>query len=137
SARPLATTLAALHGVALAAALATLRHGQGSSRLCGRGGRVDCESVLSSPYAHVAGVPVAGVGVAGCGAALLVLATAAVAPAATALAAASLSFAAALPASLAFIVAQAGLRRICILCMAVHTSVILGAAAFGLGAGTG
>lgn len=105
-----------------------------SSALCGRGKLTDCESVLSSRFARVAGIELSVLGL-GFFASSLVLPAAGVVLDAgsrtrlfTWLAVAHL---AAVPAALVLIGLQVWpLRRLCLLCMSVH-AVILSAAALG------
>jgi uncharacterized membrane protein len=124
--------LAVLSGVGLAAALAALAwsRGAGASFLCGGGGPLDCESVLLSPWARPAGVPLAGLGTAFFGTLLLLLCTAALTggPAPPWLAGAA--FLPTLPLSALLVVTQVRMRRLCTLCMVVHAVDITGAAVF-------
>lgn len=120
--------LAALGFSASAAAL-TLSQGGRASRLCGAGGALDCESVLRSPYARIAGVPLAGVGFAFFGAVLLLLCAAALRGPAPVWTAGAL-FLPTLPASAVLVALQIRLRRFCALCMTVHAVNLAGAATF-------
>jgi uncharacterized membrane protein len=132
AARLATAVLAALSTLGLGASVAALRWTRdgATSALCGSGGRIDCGSVLRSPYARLAGVPLAGVGVAFFGALLLLLGASALAGGAASVWLAGAAFVPAAPASLALIAVQARLRHFCALCLVVHGVNLAGAAAF-------
>ncbi len=101
---------------------------RGSIPGCRRGKLVDCESVISSPYSKVAGIPMSEIGVSFFAAILLLVATAAAAPGRASLwDALALAYAAALPFALVLVAVQVAMRRFCTLCLAVHGVVVAGA----------
>ena len=131
-ARVAIAVLAALVVVGLGASVAALRWTRdgATSALCGNGGRIDCGSVLRSPYARLAGIPLAGLGVAFFGALLLLLGASALAGGAASVWLTGAAFVPAAPASLALIAVQARLRHFCALCLIVHGVNLAGAVAF-------
>lgn len=120
--------LSALGLAASTAALVWARGGK-ASFLCGSGGRLDCESVLLSPYSQVAGIPLAGFGFAFYGAVLLLLCTA-FTGSVTPVWAAGVAFVPTLPISVLLLFVQRRLRRFCTLCVTVHAVNVAGAATF-------
>jgi len=116
---------------AVGASLTALRWKRGqASALCGTGGPVDCESVLLSDQAYVAGVPLSGLGTAFFGACLVLQATMALGTGAAPLWLAGAAFACALPFSVLLMGVQVWLRRLCTLCLTVHAVNAAGAALF-------
>jgi len=131
-ARLVSAVLSGLAGVGLAAALAALSwtHGGKASFLCGGNGPLDCESVLRSPWARPAGVPLAGLGTAFFGALLLLVATSALTGSTAPPWLVGAAFLPTLPLSVLLVVAQVRMRRLCTLCMVVHAVDLTGAALF-------
>ncbi|QRN95162.1 hypothetical protein JRI60_39720 [Archangium violaceum] len=127
--------LAGLTALGLAASLTALAwtRGQKASVLCGGGGPVDCESVLLSDWARIAGVPLSGLGAAFFGASLLVQCTSALSGSVAPAWLAGAAFLPTLPVSALLVVVQLRMRRFCTLCMAVHAVDAAGAAVFLLG----
>ncbi len=91
-----------------------------SPGLCRRGRFVDCESVLTSRFANFLGFPLSELGSAFYGAILLLLMAASVPGAPDAVAAAGVVFIFSIPVAVGLIGTQVLMRRICILCVAVH-----------------
>ena len=116
-------------GAASLAALAWTRGGA-PSFLCGGGGAIDCESVLQSPWARPAGVPLAGLGAAFFGAQALLLGTSAPGGGVAPVWLVAASFLPALPLAGVLVAAQVRMRRFCTLCLGVHATVLTGAAVF-------
>jgi uncharacterized membrane protein len=130
--RLLTAAVAVLVTAGLAASLAALSWTQGGKAafLCGGSGPLDCQSVLLSPWAHPAGVPLAGLGTAFFGALLLLLCTTALGGGPAPVWLASAAFLPTLPLSALLVLVQVRMRRFCTLCMAVHAVDITGAALF-------
>lgn len=101
-----------------------------SDRFCKPGAGSDCDGVLSSRWATIAGLDVAALGYAFATSSVALLALGAFLPApaqAAQLTWTAVSLALAAPAALFFIALQLGpLGRICPLCMAVHGAILLG-----------
>jgi uncharacterized membrane protein len=99
---------------------------------CPRGKLVDCESVLTSPYSHIAGIPLSEIGIAFFGAILLLMATAAIAADVSEIwSVVALAYLLSLPAALLLVGVQIFMRRFCTLCLLVH-GVIAGGAGLSL-----
>jgi uncharacterized membrane protein len=129
-----AAALAGLTALGLAASLTALGWTRGkASALCGAGGPVDCESVLLSEQAYVAGVPLSGLGTAFFGASLLLQSTPGLGAGAAPLWLAGAAFLPALPLSVLLVGALVRMRRFCTLCLTVHGVNAAGAALFVLG----
>jgi uncharacterized membrane protein len=130
--RLLTAGVAALVTAGLAASWAALTwtHGGKASFLCGGGGPLDCQSVLLSPWAHPAGVPLAGLGTAFFGGLLLLLCTLALGGGPAPLWLVSAAFLPTLPLSALLVLLQVRMRRFCTLCMGVHVVDVTGAAIF-------
>lgn len=86
--------------------------------ICRRGRFVDCQSVLTSRFARVAGIPLSDLGIAFYGGVLLLVATAGTSPGA--LRVIATLFIASVPVAAILIALQLVLRRLCTLCLAVH-----------------
>jgi uncharacterized membrane protein len=124
-----AAALAGLTALGMAASLMALVGTRGrASFLCGTGGLVDCESILNSNWAYVAGIPLSGLGTAFFGASLLVQCTLAWGAGAAPLWLAGTSFLPAVLLSVLLVGVQVRMRRLCTLCMAVHAVNVAGAA---------
>ena len=120
-----------LTALGLGASLRALTWKRGrASALCGAGGPVDCESVLRSAQAYVAGVPLAGLGTAFFGACLVLQGTLALGTGPAPLWLAGAAFACALPVCLLLLGVQVWMRRLCTLCLTVHAVNAVGAALF-------
>lgn len=130
--RLLTAGVAVLVTAGLAASLAALSWTRGgkASFLCGGSGPLDCQSVLLSPWAHPAGVPLAGLGTAFFGALLLLLCTSALGGSPAPVWLASAAFLPTLPLSALLVLVQVRMRRFCTLCLGVHAVDITGAAVF-------
>jgi uncharacterized membrane protein len=125
-------TLVTLAGFAVSAVLSRASADQSTNVNvpgCPRGKLVNCESVLSSQYAKIRGVPMSDVGTGFFGALLLAIAASAAAPGLAPGALTAFAYLLAVPAALALIGAQVVMRRFCTLCLGVHALVLLGAVA--------
>lgn len=131
-ARPAAAGLVLLSvlGLAVASRLSPSADGTAPrSRLCPRGRLFDCEGVLTSRYARIAGIPLGDVGIAFYGALLLLVSAAAIIPSGSAVwDVVALAYAASVPASILLLSVQLSMRRLCVLCLAVHAVNLSGAA---------
>ncbi len=126
-----AAVLMGLTALGLGASLTALTWKQGrESALCGSGGPVDCQSVLLSDQAYVAGVPLSGLGTAFFGASLLLQGSMALGTGAVPLWLTGVAFACALPISVLLVGVQVWMRRLCTLCLTVHAVNAAGAALF-------
>jgi len=126
-----AAVLMGLTALGLGASLLALTWKRGrASALCGTGGPMDCESVLLSAQAYVAGVPLAGLGAAFFGASLVLQGTMALGTGPAPLWLAGVAFACALPLSMLLVGVQVWMRRLCTLCLTVHAVNAAGAALF-------
>lgn len=124
-----AATLAGLTALGMVASLMALAGTRGrASFLCGTGGPLDCESVLGSGWAYVAGIPLSALGAAFFGASLLVQCTLAWRVGAAPLWLAGTSFLPAVLLSVLLVGVQVRMRRLCTLCMTVHALNGAGAA---------
>lgn len=95
---------------------------------CPRGRLIDCESVLTSPYSRIAGIPLSEIGVAFFGAILLLIATAAFSPESLSpWSVSGLAYLLAVPFALLLVTVQVFMRQFCTLCLMVH--VVIAAAA--------
>lgn len=97
-----------------------------SPGICRRGRLIDCQSVLTSRFARVFGIPLSDLGIAFYLAMLLLLVSGAGRPAASGVAA--FIFVATVPVAIALTALQLWMRRLCAMCLAVH-AVNLGGAA--------
>lgn len=104
-----------------------------SPGMCRRGKFVDCESVLTSRFSRIAGIPLSDIGIAFYGSILLLLATEALSPEySSAWLVAGSAYAASIPFSLALIGVQIGMKRVCTLCLGAHAVNMVSAAIFWL-----
>jgi uncharacterized membrane protein len=95
---------------------------------CPRGRLVNCESVLTSPYSRIAGIPLSEIGVGFFGAILMLVATTALLPGALApWATSGLAYLLALPFALFLVAVQIFMRQFCTLCLLVHGVIAFGA----------
>lgn len=95
---------------------------------CPRGKRVDCQSVLTSPYSRVLGIPLSEIGIAFFAAILAVLVTSSIVPQTIApWAVAGGAFLLSIPFSLGLVALQVAMKQFCTLCMAVHVINLAGA----------
>lgn len=129
----IAVAVLAAAGLAVSGVLTSATAGQATNPNvpgCPRGKLVDCESVLSSPYSKVRGIPMSDLGTSFFAAVLLVVAATAAAPrSAAAWSAISIAYLAAVPAALLLVGVQVVMRRFCTLCLATHALVLAGAIA--------
>lgn len=92
-----------------------------AARLCARGKLIDCQSVLTSQYSRIGGVPLSDLGIAFFGSITLLLATSsASSQVATAWLVCGIVYAAAVPLSVMLVAVQIHMRQLCTLCLAVH-----------------
>lgn len=98
-----------------------------SSKVCGGGKYVNCQSVLSSRYSRIFGIPLSDLGIAFYGSLVLLIATDAIGAQANVWSVVALAYALAIPFALVLIGVQIGMRQLCTLCLAVHTVNIAGA----------
>ncbi len=90
------------------------------ARLCARGGLVDCQSVLTSRYARIFGIPLSDIGIAFFGTVLLLIAGTAGTSRDAAWFVIGIAYAITLPLSLMLLGVQVSMRKLCKFCMVVH-----------------